>query len=715
MWKGNLKESDAKVNKSHEIRYNKNSLYYKEEIIMIMPNDFLKIHEEQSFKAATIKRSRKLASEKNYTTTQKLPTMSATNDTSEMDSSAVEVTQSQLDNQMDIDKDDVQGDLKRRKTGKEAMEIVSTPLSPDGQNVLLEKSGHPALTPTNQQITSSDAGTMIFCDSQKTAEFLLNLHTFPQPQTISIKFSSDNPYLAQQQTQNSHVDTQLIAGNIDASVETQNWKKDSRTAIENVDQTTTEIRPTPKDNCFVDHEVPHLNKQNLVKDDNMIMEVDSNVTTSEQKMGDQQKYIHNNPYTALVDENVLQDDNYNSIRGTDNNNDYVPEIEEETNRNIASKEGNKIETESNITIEGDEVTEQRETRQMSYSEALGGHNGKRREVTQRLDNGWSEEGSNIYQTKKKDSNGLPEKYRDERNKSSPRGKLVPLPDTPELIPEMFQNLLPFKLPIKDRKETGQIVRAMRQVFTFTQLPEEYFANQLIPLPEKPEELEDEWRNLFPISNPKELRNIREHLTELRTRYTFKWLLDSYFDLPERKPPLPSTPQMLNTEIAYAFPFTPKDRSDFIRHLDLLREYYEFKKIPNDYIKHKEHLPQHPSDIKLRKKKETPTTLGLQTGERSDDKHTNNHPWATKRQGRDGSNGKERIPDDLNLIKEKISQLEGTENNVTIPITEYNKVTETIKILKESFDFTNIPTHILQLPELEKPDWDLFAYEYDESN
>ncbi|CAG8763616.1 24615_t:CDS:1, partial [Gigaspora rosea] len=50
--------------------------------------------------------------------------MSATNDTSEMDSSAVEVTQSQLDNQMDIDKDDVQGDLKRRKTGKEAMEIV---------------------------------------------------------------------------------------------------------------------------------------------------------------------------------------------------------------------------------------------------------------------------------------------------------------------------------------------------------------------------------------------------------------------------------------------------------------------------------------------------------------------------------------------------------------------------------------------------------------
>ncbi|CAG8444267.1 hypothetical protein C2G38_2177879 [Gigaspora rosea] len=275
--------------------------------------------------------------------------MSATNETSEMNSSTVEVTQSLLDNQINIDKDEVQRDLKQRKTNKEAIGIINTPLDQDGQNILLEKSGHSALTLTNQLITSLDATT-------KTV-----LYTFPQPQAIGIKFSSDNPYLAQQQTQNSHVDTQLIVGNIDVSVENQNMQEDSRTAIENVEQTITNIRPTLDEDCFFDYDILHLNKRNLSKDDNTIMEVDSN--------------------------NVLQNDNHNPIQGEDNVNDKVPEIEEERNVNIATKEEERMETESNITIEGDEVTETQETRQMSYSEAVGKHKGKRKEVTQRLDNG----------------------------------------------------------------------------------------------------------------------------------------------------------------------------------------------------------------------------------------------------------------------------------------------------------------------------------------
>ncbi|RIB20152.1 hypothetical protein C2G38_2180070 [Gigaspora rosea] len=205
--------------------------------------------------------------------------MSATNETSKLDSSTIEVIQSLLDNQMDIDNDEVQGDLKRRKTNKEVIEIVSMPLGQDGQNILLEKSGHSALTLTNQLITSLD--TTIKTD----------LHTFPQPQAIGIKFSSDNPYLVQQQTQNSHVDTQLIVGNIDVSVENQNMQEDSRTAIENVQQMITKIRPTLDEDCFFDYDIPHLDKRNLSKDDNTIMVVDSNVTASEQKMGDQQE-IH---------------------------------------------------------------------------------------------------------------------------------------------------------------------------------------------------------------------------------------------------------------------------------------------------------------------------------------------------------------------------------------------------------------------------------------
>ncbi|CAG8821214.1 23183_t:CDS:1, partial [Gigaspora rosea] len=64
-------------------------------------------------------------------------------------------------------------------------------------------------------------------------------------------------------------------------------------------------------------------------------------------------------------------------------------------------------------------------------------------------------------------------------------QLVELPEKPELIPEMLMKLLPFDLPIVRKQETGQIVRAMRQVFTFSELPESYFAEELIPLPDNP--------------------------------------------------------------------------------------------------------------------------------------------------------------------------------------------------------------------------------------
>ncbi|CAG8758185.1 177_t:CDS:2, partial [Gigaspora rosea] len=127
---------------------------------------------------------------------------------------------------------------------------------------------------------------------------------------------------------------------------------------------------------------------------------------------------------------------------------------------------------------------------------------------------------------------------------------------------------------------------MRQVFKFDRLPETFFVNQLIPLPELPEELETKWRQLFPISDPKEDR----------------------------------------------------------------------------------------------------------------------------KQSKLGVNGKEQIPDDISLIQEKIFQIEGNESSLTIPITEYNKIDETIKVLKKTYDFHNLSTHLLQLPELEKPQWDIFAYD-----
>ncbi|CAG8467452.1 24276_t:CDS:2 [Gigaspora rosea] len=134
-------------------------------------------------------------------------------------------------------------------------------------------------------------------------------------------------------------------------------QEDSRTAIENVQQMITKIRPTLDEDCFFDYDIPHLDKRNLSKDDNTIMVVDSN--------------------------NVLQNDNYSSSQGENN--------KEERNVNIVTKVKERMETKSNITIEGDKVTETQETRQISYSEAIGRYKGKRKGVTQCLDNGWTEE------------------------------------------------------------------------------------------------------------------------------------------------------------------------------------------------------------------------------------------------------------------------------------------------------------------------------------
>ncbi|CAG8735679.1 35566_t:CDS:2, partial [Gigaspora margarita] len=77
----------------------------------------------------------------------------------------------------------------------------------------------------------------------------------------------------------------------------------------------------------------------------------------------------------------------------------------------------------------------------------------------------------------------------------------------------------------------------------------------------------------------------------------------------------------------------------------------------------------------------------------------------------GTDTKEKILDNIDLIQEQIIQTAESRNEFILPITDYKKVNKTIKILKETFEFNNIPTHLLQLSKLEKPNWDLFKYDY----
>ncbi|CAG8851872.1 17778_t:CDS:2, partial [Gigaspora margarita] len=47
-----------------------------------------------------------------------------------------------------------------------------------------------------------------------------------------------------------------------------------------------------------------------------------------------------------------------------------------------------------------------------------------------------------------------------------------------------------------------------------------------------------------------------------------------------------------------------------------------------------------------------------------------------------------------------------ETEVMLPITKYEDIEHTVKILKIKFDTSYIPQNLLQLPELEKHEWNL---------
>ncbi|CAG8741135.1 30811_t:CDS:2 [Gigaspora margarita] len=65
----------------------------------------------------------------------------------------------------------------------------------------------------------------------------------------------------------------------------------------------------------------------------------------------------------------------------------------------------------------------------------------------------------------------------------------------------------------------------------------------------------------------------------------------------------------------------------------------------------------------------------------------------------------KIPDNMETIREMIKEMQ-PEMEVTLPITKYEDIERTVEILKIKFDISNILQNLLQLPELDKPEWNL---------
>ena len=185
--------------------------------------------------------------------------------------------------------------------------------------------------------------------------------------------------------------------------------------------------------------------------------------------------------------------------------------------------------------------------------------------------------------------------------------LLPLPDNPNSIDKEMLDAIPFALPIKDKRQTGTVARVLRLAYTFTLIPESYFNDTRILLPDSPSLLTESLKDLFPITSFAELKSLSKYKEKLQESYIVYRIPDTYFDLPPPKPRLPCTLQELSPRLREIFPFLLRDAEDFKRHMRLLKENYTFSRLPNDYIIQKRRLPLDPNKLQLESKYTFPIT------------------------------------------------------------------------------------------------------------
>ncbi|CAH1757653.1 9992_t:CDS:2, partial [Entrophospora sp. SA101] len=177
-------------------------------------------------------------------------------------------------------------------------------------------------------------------------------------------------------------------------------------------------------------------------------------------------------------------------------------------------------------------------------------------------------------------------------------ELPDLPSHPNLIDKSIKVKIPYELPLIYHHLANQTKRALSNYFNIktNKLPDSYI--KVLPiLPNDPGELSVEWKRIFPIkkySMLKELRNVRE---KLRVEYFFSGKLpDTYFNFPKPRELLPFSPKGLPNYLAQYLPFNSNRTEKTLREIvQELREYYIFKKLPNNYFTPKPRLPNSPDN------------------------------------------------------------------------------------------------------------------------
>ncbi|CAG8753294.1 hypothetical protein C2G38_2183131 [Gigaspora rosea] len=151
------------------------------------------------------------------------------------------------------------------------------------------------------------------------------------------------------------------------------------------------------------------------------------------------------------------------------------------------------------------------------------------------------------------------------------------------------------------------VVSLYKVYRFDNLPSTFFT-KCLPLPADPQDLNETLRYYFPIKEPKALRQFLLYWSELKRYYGLKEkLLAAYFQLSPEKLYLTNSKHLSRTRPFHQAHFSVDSvKEDSINTaIDHLRKLYNFKYLPNDFIKLKPRLPKEPAKIKTSNNSPTP--------------------------------------------------------------------------------------------------------------
>ncbi|CAG8758181.1 hypothetical protein C2G38_2204246 [Gigaspora rosea] len=265
-----------------------------------------------------------------------------------MEVGMIEDTLLPSENQMEIDNCEVQIENKKRwKTDPERIEDTNTFSAPGETKILSEKSGQSALTPKTEKSVDDIIGT-------------------------------------QQQRINSHTNNQLTGINIEVISCKQCIRENFGNKLENEDQTTREAKPILEE--------VHLFNNDKTQSGMSILNIATSMEIGRSgSLIEYQMHSHNNPYTVLDVETIVQLDNSNITQQNANDNRDIIQSESFNSgkETVELIKDEKMETESNGTTEDDETAETQANKQMSYSEAVGQRRETRKEPEYSVDYRWA--------------------------------------------------------------------------------------------------------------------------------------------------------------------------------------------------------------------------------------------------------------------------------------------------------------------------------------